>query len=165
MSIDRFHIILILLCILFITLLLNTKNDIKYITNTYTEVKYDTIYATNTKYDTIYQKIKYNTITTKYDTIYETIFKDTNYVMNIYSKCPTDSIEFKIEYEKEIVTHLNTPKIDYKNELGILYQYNGNSVVNAMYGRNINRITPFISTGMDINEKKPIIGLGLKLYF
>ena len=164
MKIDKYHIILFIISIVLLLMLsfCDKKNDSNFTETSTTDTVYTTKYISNTKYDTIIKhKIIKNDVT---DTITETVFKDTNYTLQVFSDCPTDSIKLDFKYPTIITTNIKQSK-QLKNEFGILYQYDKDNSLNLMYGRNFNIITPFVTAGLNINKKTPIVGVGIKINF
>lgn len=111
----------------------------------------------------------YKDSTNKY---YNQTFTDSNYVLNTYGGY-VDSIDLTIKTNDIIIydsiikttTITNTIYKPYKHSVSVDYLWNGNSNVILNYTRNFDRIGISIGTGININNKVPLMKVGLNYSF
>lgn len=105
---------------------------------------------------------------------YNQTFTDSNYVLNTFGG-KTDSIHLTFKCVDKIIydsVKINTTKTikevifkPYKNTLGIEYIRNIDNNIIVDYTRNYGRFGLGVKAGININNKQPLLGVGLKYHF
>lgn len=137
--------------------------------------KYDTIVITVRDTVTIVNSEVRIDTTKVYDTIYknkyfEQLFSSDSGRVNIKTYGGfTDSVNVDIKSKEKTIYETKTVKetqlLQYKSSIGVDYMYNGSNNILLGYGRNFGRFGLVGKMGINIDDKKPIIGLTGKINF